>query len=491
MHKQLPPGALAGAASGVAFWLAREPLSVLMSCLWAGRATPSALARYQRKRLAALVAFARSRSAYYRALYAQLPAGASDLRALPVVTKPDLMTHFDEWVTDPAVTRAGVEMFLSEPAPPGTDYLGRYAVWTTSGTTGKPGVFVHDRRAVLVYSTLVWLRTYRWVTPALLWPLLRRGRIVALVATGGHFAIADWFERKRRAVGARDRARVISALRPLAEIVRELNDYQPALLTGYPSVIKLLAAEQSAGRLRIAPVYVGTGGESLDVAARTQIEAAFDCIMRDNYGASEFPYAATECGHGYLHINADWLIIEPVDAAYQPVPPGQPSCTALLTNLANRVQPLIRYDLGDSVTMKAEPCPCGRPLPAMRVEGRKGDILRMATPSGRMVALLPLALGTVVEETPGVVRAQIIQTGPSELTLRLEIDPRAGAVEPDSVWRHVERRLREYLAAQGLASVTLARGAESPHADPVSGKYREVWSALPASEAPAPRLDIR
>jgi len=35
----------------------------------------------------------------------------------------------------------------------------------------------------------------------------------------------------------------------------------------------------------------------------------------------------------------------------------------LLTNLANLVQPLVRYEIGDIVTMATEPCDCGNHLP--------------------------------------------------------------------------------------------------------------------------------
>ena len=100
---------------------------------------------------------------------------------------------------------------------------------------------------------------------------------------------------------------------------------------------------------------------------------AFDTTVRSSYGATEFLPMAWECARGQLHANTDWLILEPVDAAYRPVPLGEQSHTVLLTNLANTVQPLIRYDLGDQVTLQAGPCGCGSPLPVMRVQGRQDD----------------------------------------------------------------------------------------------------------------------
>ena len=85
------------------------------------------------------------------------------------------------------------------------------------------------------------------------------------------------------------------------------------------------------------------------------------------FAASEFQAIAIECEQEWLHVNSDWVILEPVGVDHQPTPLGEPSHTVLLTNLANRVQPLIRYDLGDSVLARPDPCPCGNPLPAIRV----------------------------------------------------------------------------------------------------------------------------
>src|SRR5206468_3508687 len=79
------------------------------------------------------------------------------------------------------------------------------------------------------------------------------------------------------------------------------------------------------------------------------------------------------CREGSLHVNADWVLLEAVDRDYAPVRAGEASHTVLLTNLANRAQPLLRYDLGDSIVVQPEPCRCGNPLPAIQVQGRCDD----------------------------------------------------------------------------------------------------------------------
>jgi hypothetical protein len=75
------------------------------------------------------------------------------------VTKAELMRHFDDWVTDPAVTKQQVEAFIADPALIGHDYLDRYVVCTTSGSTGIRAILVHDHGALVVYNVLGYIRS--------------------------------------------------------------------------------------------------------------------------------------------------------------------------------------------------------------------------------------------------------------------------------------------------------------------------------------------
>jgi phenylacetate-coenzyme A ligase PaaK-like adenylate-forming protein len=147
----------------------------------------------------------------------------------------------------------------------------------------------------------------------------------------------------------------------------------------------------------------------------------------------------------------------------------------LLTNLANRVQPMIRYDLGDSVTLGAEPCPCGSPLPTARVEGRRDDTLVMQTVEGPTVSLLPNALRRLTGEGAGVRVSQVVQTGPATLAVRLDVTPGADDAQ---VWARMAARLREYLVAHGLSHVVVERLPGAPQPDPASGKLRRVLADL-------------
>ena len=237
----------------------------------------------------------------------------------------------------------------------------------------------------------------------------------------------------------------------------------------------LLAREQEAGRLAIAPAVVTSGGEHLSALVAARLMRQWDCQVWDSYNATEAMPLTIPCVLGRFHVNADWMILEPVDADRRPVPAGTPSATTLITNLANHVQPIIRYELGDSVTFSADRCPCGSPLPVVTVVGRSNDLLRFTRPEGAPVAIPPLALGSVMEETVGVRRYQAIQTGPASLTVRLETE---SGSDPDRVWVDLTRRLRDFLTRQGLGNVDLSRDRSGPQPEPHGGKLRQVIRAF-------------
>jgi hypothetical protein len=130
----------------------------------------------------------------------------------------------------------------------------------------------------------------------------------------------------------------------------------------------------------------------VDLGPLAHIERAFGCRVAVDYGASEFINIAFECERGRLHLNADWVILEPVDAEGQPVPIGDWGQTTLLTNLANHVQPLIRYELGDRVRFTGSACACGNRLPLIEVQGREDEVLHLRGADGSVQGLLPLAL---------------------------------------------------------------------------------------------------
>lgn len=448
--------------------MSENTLSLLLDARSAMKRGAGAIAARQRARLGEAVKHARAHSRYYRDLYRHLPEGVDDVALLPVTNKKELMARFDDWVTDNDATFEKARAFAEREDLIGGKFLDRYTLATTSGTTGTRGVFLLDDRTMAVTQAVAYRMLNSWLGFGdFLKIVAGAGRTSMVMATGGHFVSAVAAARLQRG-GAAKAVQVLSVHMPMAELVERLNAHRPVLVAPYASAAALLADEQEAGRLCIKPVLLALSAEGLPEREYDRIAEAFKCKVGNSYAATEVTFLSYSCKHHWLHVNADWL--EPVDAEYQPVAPGVHSHTVLVSNLANRVQPILRYDLGDSVVMRGDPCPCGNPLPAIQVKGRSAEVLYLTSERGERVALPPLLFGTILDRTPGVERFQLVQIGPSVLRVRLLAIAQESR---DFVWRAVRGQIANVLAQHGLAHLSIELGEEAPEQS-AGGKFRQI-----------------
>jgi phenylacetate-coenzyme A ligase PaaK-like adenylate-forming protein len=396
------------------------------------------LAAHQASALAALRAHALARSPYYRKLHRGLEG--APLAELPIVTKADLMAHFDELVTDPAIRLADVERHL-ERASATNRYLGRYRAAATGGTSGRRGVFLADpaewNQVLASYA-----RAYAWagLEVGLTHPL--RMAIVSSTAPTHQSSI----------VGATVRNPLVPTLRldavdPLPTTVAALNRFRPAALVGYASILGELAAEQAAGRLAIAPRAVFSASEVLTPDIRNAAAAAWGTDPYNVYAATETAGIASECPAHHLHTYADLVIAEAVDEAGQPVPPGDAGARLLVTVLFSRTQPLIRYELTDRVCFAPAPADDLGPFSTLiaEVEGRSEDLLQLAGPDGKPVRVHPNVFHAVLDASPGpwqvVAHADglevLVTTDPDGLEARLSAALRDAGATPRLELRQV------------------------------------------------------
>lgn len=455
------------------------PMAALLQAAWTGLtgvdvaiatyASRAQIARLQRQRLAALLDWACRSSPLYR----QRRAGR--FADMEPVGKAELMRRHDEWVTDPSLDWDALQRFVADPSRIGQQFVDRYLAWTSSGSSGTPGVFVQDAQALAVYDALEAVRRPLLAadTDGFAWPA---ARFAFVGATGGHFASVVQVERVRRLFPQFASAlQSFSFLQPRTRLCEALERFQPDMLATYPTMAVLLADAVSSGHLGIRLRRVLTGGETLTPAVRRRLVEHFGCRVANSYGASEFIALAFECGHDQLHLNADWVVLEPVDERLAPVPEDQFGHTTLLTNLANFTQPLIRYDLGDRVRIRSEPCICGSALPVVDVEGRSDQLLQFNDDRHAAVRIAPLALATVLEDEAGVHDYRVEQTDCSTLHLGVERRGTAGRRALASA----QQALRRFLDSQGLQSVRLhcSCGIELPRSS--AGKQQRIASRRP------------
>jgi hypothetical protein len=118
---------------------------------------------------------------------------------------------------------------------------------------------------------------------------------------------------------------------------------------------------------------------------------------------------------------------------------------------------------------------CGSSLPAVRVEGRRNDVL-VFHHAGRRVSLAPMGLITLLGTVPGIrMGTQYVQTDARTLSLRIAFLP---GTDESRAWAAVERRLRAHLRAHGLPEVDVVRSPNPPERDPRTGKLLRIWSEV-------------
>jgi phenylacetate-coenzyme A ligase PaaK-like adenylate-forming protein len=375
------------------------------------------LLAHQHERLSALLAHARERSPYYR----DALDPHADFASLPTLSKATLMEEWGRIVCDPRLTREAA--FAHAAGADAAALLhGDFEIFSTSGASGMRGIFAYSRGdwATAMASTLRGMARMG----------VRAGdRVVGIGGPGGvHMS-------KRIYAGfqaTRGDAPELSALTPVPEMVAALNAYRPDALVGYSSVGALLAAEQLAGRLDIAPRAVAFGSEPLTPEMRDRIAAAWGIDPCEYYVSTEQPVMAmSKPDHPrVLEVMEDLVVLETVDEENRPAPPGTAGAKVLVTNLENRTLPLIRYELADRVTLSAEPNPTGRPYRHLAaIDGRTADTLTFPARGGGEVAVLPLRFGGPFARLPDVRQFQIVhEAGALEVRVVGKTDGVAAAV---------------------------------------------------------------
>ena len=419
----------------------------------------SGLRELQEKRLRELVQYARANSPYYKRLY----AGVADdfrLEDLPPTSKPEMMSRLDEVFTDRRITMERIGAYTENIDNVGRMIDGKYLIFKTSGSTGHPATVLYDRGAVDVASAIAAFRTFARKEDYR--AFMKHGKKTAGVFANFGFYLACGMSRylQLRMPGKQTKI-TVDVNAPEEEIIRQLNDFQPAMLSGYPSNLALLADYPG---LSIHPDIVITGGELLTDEIRRKLTDRFGCYVQTHYSCTEGGEIACECSEGHLHINEDWVIVEPVDKDNHPVSPGVQSDKVLITNLSNYIQPFIRYELTDRVIVHDEPCPCGKHTRWLEIEGRTDDILTF--PGG--VKIAPMSLYKILEEVKSIRRFQLVQTAADKLELRLLSD------NPGASFAEALQELTAFFESKGVSGLEISLSNDPPQADKVSGKFKHI-----------------
>lgn len=345
---------------------------------------------YQKNELHGLRDFVYANSPFYKEFHKGLYD--APLQELPVLTKALMMEHFDSLVTDKNIHLRDIKGYMADPKRAEL-FLGRFTINATSGTSGRPSVVVFstDEWATVMASAF----TY---TPIKL-TLTRRSKLAQVASTTTFHMSAMGGSTLRSLLMP---GLILAASEPLPSVVDKLNNWMPAVLVVYASIGRILADEEIAGHLHITPRAVLCGSEPLTEETRRRMVQAWGNIIFNNYAATECAGIAIECKqHRGMHVVEDLIIIENVDRNNKPVPGGAYGDKLLVTPLFKRAQPIIRYEIEDSVRFSKKACPCGRPTKLIdSIQGRMQDVLSFPAKAGGSVSIHPLAFHSIIDMLP-------------------------------------------------------------------------------------------
>jgi phenylacetate-CoA ligase len=339
------------------------------------------------RRLRAFLAEVGQHVPYYREMFARLSFEPSqlqslaDLRALPLLGKPEIRAH------GPALK---------------SERAGRLVRYNTGGSSGEPLVFYMGMDRVSHDVAAKWRATRWWGVDIGDPEMVVWG---SPIEVGAQDRMRQWRDRLLR-----------SELLPAFEMseanldrfVAAIRRRRPRMLFGYPSALSLIGEHANQRGIRMDDLGIRVAfvtSERLYDHQRDSISQRFGCPVANGYGGRDAGFIAHQCPAGGMHVTAEDIIVELLDPQGRPVPEGQPG-EIVVTHLATRDFPFIRYRTGDVAVAAGRVCACGRGLPLLQeIQGRSTDFVMAA--DGTLMH--GLALIYVVRDIPGLQSFKIVQ----------------------------------------------------------------------------------
>jgi phenylacetate-CoA ligase len=432
-------------------WVKGHPTyPILGEMLAAERLSVAELEQLRRQKLCSFVEYCYAHVPYVRTLMADAgirPAqirDPEDLALLPVMRKADV--------------RANPDRLRSEIA-------GKLASFSSGGSTGEPLVFDLSKRRIASRVACRQRVSHWWGVSAGVPELAIWGSPLELKRQDRVRSIRDWVMA----------ARLLSAYE-LNEVM--MSRYLEIIASGrwrqifaYPSAIYLLClhAQKLGISLRKSGIRViFVTSEVLYPHQRDLITEVFACPVANGYGGRDSGFIAHECPQGGMHVMADAVIAEIVDAEGRPVPPGEAG-EIVVTDLYSEEVPFIRYATGDIGVASKRLCPCGRSLPLLEsLDGRSNDAV--VTADGRVMH--GQSLVGLMMEVEGIEQFRIYQKDFDRFHLQIVSNQRYRSESEGRIRQTWSDRLRTPL------QVTFEYLSQLPTER--SGKLRHIVSELPA-----------
>ncbi len=324
---------------------------------------------------------------YYRTLFSEISFKPEDVRSLADLTRLPFL--------EKSKIRVNTDALKSENAK----NLHRF---NTGGSSGEPLIFYIGKERVTHDVAAKW-RATRW------WGVDIGDREMVVWGSPIELGAQDIVRTLRDRLF---RTRLLPAFemseQKLDGFLNEICAMRPKMLFGYPSALSHIARHaEERGRhmddLGIRVAFVTS--ERLYDEQRQKIGKIFACQVANGYGGRDAGFIAHECPQGSMHITAEDIIVEIVDQQGASLPDGEAG-EIIVTHLATKDFPFIRYRTGDIGVLDSKPCICGRGLPILKeIQGRSTDFL--TAQDGTVIH--GLALIYILRDIPQIRNFKIIQ----------------------------------------------------------------------------------
>ena len=422
--------------------------------------TAEELKNARQERLHALVEYVRAHSPYLRELYKDLPEDYT-LQDLPRTDKKELLANYNDWVTDPELTEEAVRRYLKRDPSDASLLLGKYTALQTSGSTGNPLPMVRDDYHNKIHGALLRNRLFYGVTPGLFDHSRHKTAFLVHISNSAS-SYGSYLKMRRLRPGFEENITAFPITDSIGQLTKKLNDFQPEIIVAYPPVLVMLAEEKVRGALDIPVKLILSSAELLTEESYHRIHSVFGVPVLNNYCMTEGGEIAMTHDCAHLHINEDWIIVEPVDADRQPMQNAEEySSGILVTDLTNYVQPIIRYYVNDSVRIRREDFPCYS-RPVLDIRGRVWDEFTLG---GQKFTTKGLEVKAKFQK--GLCSYQFLQRDGSTLELRGVC---AADAVPEQVLGELAGKLLAYFREAGAADARVTCSTEPPISNTVGGK---------------------
>ena len=297
------------------------------------------------KALIELCDFAIANSPFYQRTI-KLPKTKDDFHSLPILTGDDIRRHVDP--------RGHGELLTSS--------VSGSLLVSTSASTGAPKYVFRE------YSEQH--RISQRLAEALTLAGMTRDDRIANMFPPGDLAGA-WHGMQAAIERVEATALPIGCSISLDRQKQFIDCLQPTGYVGTPSnLLQLLLMGITP------PERVLCGGEGMNSKVRADLENMLNRPISLVYGGVESGIVGVQChalrGSTQYHIFEDDMLIEILDKnTGDPAPEGE----IIVTHLHRRLQPMIRYRLGDLGQWHDLPCPCGREGRRIELKGRISDTM--------------------------------------------------------------------------------------------------------------------